>query len=211
MKGNRPLPVYFGLFVSLILPFTLPALHMPLQMYMVMKWGLVLLLILIVLFWEGRNLDSMGFRKPSWGDLIYGFLGFVVGVILFVITSYLLVLFGLKTTSPGILRIAEIPFSIRVLMVLTAGITEEILFRGYPIERLYELTGNMYIAAFLPWLAFTLLHVYFWGVGGAIQIGVWSIVITLLYIWRRSILACMTMHILNDAYAFLLLPYIMGL
>ncbi len=84
-------------------------------------------------------------------------------------------------------------------MVLTAGITEEILFRGYPIERLYELTGNMYIAAFLPWLAFTLLHVYFRGVGGAIQIG------------ARSIPACMTMHILNDACAFLLLPYIPGL
>lgn len=131
--------------------------------------------------------------------MIFGFPGFVVGAILFVITSYLLVLFGLRTTSPGILRIAEIPFSIRVLMVLTAGITEEILFRGYSIERLYELTWNMYIAAFLPWLAFTLLHVYFWRVGGAVQTGV------------RSILACMTMHTLNDAYAFLLFPYIPGL
>ncbi len=116
MQGNKRLATYFGLFVSLILPFILhyTAFHLPLLMYIVMKWILVFfLLLLIVLFRESRNLDSIGFRKPSWGDLIYGFPGFVVGAILFVITSYLLVLLGLRTTSPGILRIAEIPFSIR--------------------------------------------------------------------------------------------------
>ncbi len=70
---------------------------------------------------------------------------------------------------------------------------------------MYSLTNRLGLSALIAYAAFVVLHIPFWGLGGTIQIGVWSIVITILYVKRRNLLACMLMHILNDAYAFILL------
>ncbi|MEM4290456.1 MAG: CPBP family intramembrane glutamic endopeptidase, partial [Nitrososphaerota archaeon] len=93
---------------------------------------------------------------------------------------------------------ARVPIALRIAVVITAGITEEILFRGYPIERLNSLTGRLGLSALIAYVVFVLPHIPFWGLGGTIQIGVWSIV-TILYIKRRNLPACILMHILNDA------------
>ncbi|MBC7334856.1 MAG: CPBP family intramembrane metalloprotease, partial [Clostridia bacterium] len=132
--------------------------------------------------------------------------GFVVGAFSFILTSPLVNALGLGTTSRGIIQLAQTPIALRVVIIITAGITEEILFRGYPIERLTEMTGRIGWGAGIAYIMFVLLHIPFWGIGGTIQIGVWSLVVTLLYVRRRNLPACMLMHILNDAYAFLLLP-----
>jgi len=43
---------------------------------------------------------------------------------------------------------------ILLISVLTVGITEEILFRGYPLERLQEITGNKWISGFISLIFF---------------------------------------------------------
>ena len=170
------------------------------------EWGITILLLLVILFWERQPLSSIGLWKMDWKDALLGVGGFILGSFVFVATIPLLERLNLGTTGAGIAELAQVPLGLRVAVVLTAGITEEILFRGYPIERLNMLTGNLPLSAGLAYLAFVLLHIPFWGPGGTIQIGLWSIVITALYVWRRSLPACMLMHILNDAYAFILLP-----
>jgi membrane protease YdiL (CAAX protease family) len=142
----------------------------------------------------------------SWRDVLWGVVGFIVGAFSFILTTPLVNALGLSTTSGGIARLAQIPLVLRIGIVITAGVTEEILFRGYPIERLNNLTGRLSLAALIAYVVFVLLHIPFWGLGGTIQIGVWSIVVTILYVKRRNLPACMLMHILNDAYAFILLP-----
>lgn len=112
----------------------------------------------------------------------------------------------MSSTSPGITQLAQTPIALRIAIVITAGITEEILFRGYPIERLTSMTGRVVLGAGIAYLVFVLLHIPFWGWGGTIQIGIWSLIVTALYVWRRDLPACMVMHLLNDAYAFILLP-----
>ena len=45
------------------------------------------------------------------------------------------------------MKIKRLPFLLRLGLVLTAGICEEFLFRGYAIERFTALTGKLWIGA----------------------------------------------------------------
>lgn len=170
------------------------------------EWAVALILLAIVFLWERQSLASIGIKKMSWRDVLWGVIGFIVGAFSFILTIPVVNALGLGATSGGISQLAQLPLALRIGIVLTAGITEEILARGYPIERLYGLTNRLGLSALIAYAAFVLLHIPFWGLGGTIQIGVWSMVITILYVKRRNLLACMLMHILNNAYAFILLP-----
>ncbi len=178
----------------------------PLVSMLIGDWALALALLAWVRWGERLPLTSIGLRRLRWSDLTWSVGGFLIGVVTFMISTPLVAALGLESTAVGIQRLAQAPLGLRWVIVLTAGITEEILFRGYPIERLSALTGRLSLAAVLTWAVFTLLHLPFWGLGGALQIGLWSVVIVWLYVRRHSLGACMGMHILNDAYAFILLP-----
>ncbi|MHB1415427.1 MAG: CPBP family intramembrane glutamic endopeptidase [Chloroflexota bacterium] len=201
-----------GLFVALVLTAATSWLLGPAMdpsrgtFAMAMEWILTIGLLMLVLFWERKPLESIGWRKMSWGDLLWALVAFLVGIVAFAITTPIVSALGLGGTGSGIEQLARIPIGWRVALPLTAGITEEILFRGYPIERLNALTGRIGLGAAIAYAMFVMLHVPFWGLGGAIQIGVWSVVVTLLYVWRRNLPACILMHILNDGYAFVLVP-----
>uniref|UniRef100_A0A7C4PF54 CPBP family intramembrane metalloprotease n=1 Tax=Anaerolinea thermolimosa TaxID=229919 RepID=A0A7C4PF54_9CHLR len=221
MHVKRPsLATLVGLFVALGLPFVLTlllgerseGLWNPSRVILTIakEWGVTLILLGIVFFWERRTLASIGLKQMTGRDALWGVVGFVIGALTFIFTLPLVNALGLGTTSEGIAQLAQTPIALRVAIVITAGITEEILFRGYPIERLTEMTGHIGWGAGVTYIAFVLLHIPFWGLGGTIQIGVWSLVVTALFVWRRNLPACMLMHILNDAYAFILLPTLLS-
>jgi len=95
------------------------------------------------------------------------------------------------------------PFPLRVGMVLTAAVTEEIDSRGYLIERLQAITGSASLAAVLAYFIFLLEHVASWDLAHALRTSLWMTPLILLYLWRRNLLACMSLHFLVDATAFL--------
>lgn len=169
------------------------------------------LLVALVVWWERRPLRSVGVRDTARRDLAWGFAGFVVGVLSFAVTAPLVQALGLETTGSGIEWLASFPVRFTVLVAVTAGVTEEVAFRGYPIERLAELTGSVRLAGGVTWAVFTVLHVPLWGVGGALQIGVWTVVVTALYVRRRNLQACILMHVCNDLFAFVVLPRLGGM
>ncbi len=216
MDKKQRIATFTGLFIALGLPFILDlisgrrsadlAVPSRATRFIAEEWILTLVLLGIVLFWEKRSLASIGIKAMSWRDALWGVIGFVIGIIAFIFTTPLIQMLGLESTAAGIGQLAKTPLTLRVGIVVTAAITEEILFRGYPIERLSELTGRLGLGAAIAYVAFVLLHIPFWGLGGAVQIGVWSLIITVLYVKRRNLPATMLMHLLNDAYAFILLP-----
>jgi membrane protease YdiL (CAAX protease family) len=55
-----------------------------------------------------------------------------------------------------------LPLGVRVLL-LSVSLCEEIMFRGYFIERVEELTGSTLIAALASCLLFGLAHASGWG------------------------------------------------
>lgn len=217
MNKKQQIAAFVGLFIALGMPFVLDLLlgkrpgdlAIPSRaiLFVAEEWVLALVLLGVVLFWEKQPLASIGIKKVTWRDVLWGLVGFIIGALTFVLTAPLVNALGLGTTSVGILELAQMSIALRIAIVLTAGITEEIMFRGYPIERINSLTkGRLGISALIAYVVFVLLHIPFWGLGGTLQIGVWNLVITILYVKHRNLPACMLMHILNDAYAFILLP-----
>ena len=79
------------------------------------------------------------------------------------------------------------------------AITEEILFRGYPIERLQELTGNVWVAAAMPLLVFVLAHLGGWSAGHLVGVLFGGVLLAGLYLVTRDLVACMITHALIDS------------
>jgi membrane protease YdiL (CAAX protease family) len=174
-------------------------------------WAITVLLLVVVLGAERQPLASIGIRLVGWRDLGWAMGGFVVGVVTFMITGPIVQALGLGDVGGGIDFLAQLPVWARLGIAVTAGVTEEVLFRGFLIERLYALTGHLGLAGAISYAIFVLLHLPFWGMGGTIQIGVWSLLVTYLYVKRRNLPACILMHTLNDAFAFIIVPILMTL
>ncbi len=170
------------------------------------EWVIALFVILVVIYGERASLKSLDFRTLSIGDFVWTLGAVFVGGLAFPLTTPLVKALGLNSTNDFIPSLAQTPVFLRIGIVITAGITEEIIFRGYAIKRLESLIGKKYIAAVISGLFFTLMHVPFLGWGGAFQVGIWSIAVTILFLRRRNLTASILMHILNDAPAFIIMP-----
>ena len=170
--------------------------------------GLCLSLLFYVLKVEKRSLASIGF-KPFIGerDVKWGLIGFGLAGISFAITGPLLESFGFESTRDEVIKLAKYSIWMRIGIAVIAGFPEEILFRTYPLERLSELFGNIWIAGLISLILFAGLHLPFWSLGGAIQIGIGTLIWTLIYIKTRSIWTMIIMHTVNDLFAFVVLPY----
>lgn len=131
-----------------------------------LTWIVTLSMLAFVRVVEGRSLASIGIRfSEQWsvfwlsGDLIGGvvFAFFVVGVVGAVPTGVLQYFGYLGIDDSYVFLLAQSPL-VKVIFGVTAGITEEILYRGYLIERTIELTGSPALAGVLSVGAFTLAH-----------------------------------------------------
>ena len=163
-------------------------------------------LMAVYLLWRDKRLGLAGFGRRSPGFVIgYGLLGLVcvyialIGAV--IVASNIYVAFGGDLDDLGG-DAAEVDFTAASLVVayvisLTAGVTEEVVFRAYAITRLEEL-GWKRAAFIVPGLVFTLLHLY-QGLFGAVLIGSVTVVFTWLYRWRRSIWPVMVAHALFDS------------
>ena len=95
------------------------------------------------------------------------------------------------------LAFAKLPLWLITLIVLRAGVLEELFYRGYAIERLEALGLNRFWASIIPLLIFGVAH---WTGGWAnIVIAlVLGAVLTLFYLWRRDLVANMIGHFMVD-------------
>jgi membrane protease YdiL (CAAX protease family) len=89
--------------------------------------------------------------------------------------------------------------------LLTAGIVEEILFRGYSVTRILQLS-NVTLAVVLSSAAFAALHLPLWGVGPSLAFFIGGLATTSFFVWRRDLLAMIIAHIAIDAWALLITP-----
>ena len=166
-------------------------------------WTLTLALLAIVAFWERRPLASIGLVPPTRRAVLFGAWVVLALAALAMVAAFAVVLGGLSGTSETHEDLVKtLPPWLQLIVVLTAGFSEEILFRGYAIERMTELTGNRWIGAGLPILVFGGAHASFWGIGHAIVAGMTGFWLTLLYLWRRNLWTNITAHALLDGLVF---------
>ncbi len=95
-----------------------------------------------------------------------------------------------------------------VILVVVVALAEETIFRGYLILRLNAITQNVAAAVILSAIIFSLGHGYE-GSAGVITVGFIGLIYALVYVWRRSLVAPVTMHFLQDFLGIVVMPYLL--
>ena len=90
-------------------------------------------------------------------------------------------------------------------MVLIIAVSEETIFRGYLILRFKSITGSAVFAVIISSIIFSIGHGYE-GLDGVIIVGIMGTVFALIYLWRKSLIAPIVMHFMQDYIAIVLLP-----
>ena len=100
-------------------------------------------------------------------------------------------------TRSGSAAFEKLPLWLITLIVLRAGVVEELFYRGYAIERLRMIGLGPFWSVTIPLVIFSLGH---WS-GGAANILIAfaaGIILTGFYLWRRDLVANMIGHGLVD-------------
>lgn len=103
---------------------------------------------------------------------------------------------GVKTVA-SLLPQSLLEILIFIAVSITAGVCEELAFRGYLQRQLHALSGNMAAAVLGQGLVFGLFHSY-QGWTNVIVISVLGVLYGVLAVWRRNLRANMIAHAWSD-------------
>lgn len=167
-------------------------------------------LIVFFLWRNGEPFSQIGWRfRNRWKDVIWGGAIFIP----FFICASLLEK-GLQQLGFSV-PATPLPFSaatkslleilLAFVLVVIVAWAEETIFRGYLILRFRTITASPLSAVFLSSFIFSLGHGYE-GSAGVVTVGFMGFVFGLVYLWRKSLVAPMTIHFLQDLSGILILP-----
>ena len=153
-------------------------------------WVVALLILVIVKVGEGLPLSSIGLGTARWGkSMLWGLL---LGIVCLVVAAALVALTGYTGGELG-KAMGRLPLWLVSLIVVRAGVVEELCYRGYAIERLHALGLPRGVAAAVPLVIFGFGH---W-TGGWANILIALVlggILAVFFIWRRDLLANMIGH-----------------
>ena len=98
-------------------------------------------------------------------------------------------------------------FLLALFMVIIVASAEETIFRGYLILRLRAITSSPAAAVLLSAVIFSLGHGYE-GAASVVTIGAMGAGLALVYLWRKSLVAPIVMHFLQDFIGIVLIPFL---
>jgi membrane protease YdiL (CAAX protease family) len=169
-----------------------------------LEWGLVAA-VLAAWWWAGRSLGALGLQLPSGSPLYWG-VGVTVPVLGFLGYQWI----QIKRLDPtgyeplrkqlggaiGFLPRTDSEYRVFRLLALTAGICEEILFRGYLIWYAGTFIGT-WPAVVLTSIAFGLGH-WYQGPSGVLKTGVVGLLAGALLVASQSLLWPIILHAAVD-------------
>lgn len=158
----------------------------------VWNWLAVGALLTFVLFVERRSVSSILIKRPKGKDIETAL--FYWGIAM--AWSWLATTLLPQEQDSGTASLVALSIPVLLGMVVTTAITEEILFRGYPIERINEITSTTWIGPAVSFAAFLVPHLTFFGPGWLLYHGSGTVMIYALYLRRRNLVACMLLHFL---------------
>jgi membrane protease YdiL (CAAX protease family) len=169
-------------------------------------WSFAIILLLWLHYAEHLPFSSIGLRKPAPKTFLFGVLaGLALIAVMILHFAVIIPLLHLDATRSVAERQAILhnPFWYRFLLVLRASVVEEILFRGYLIEKIRQLTGSTALAVIVSVAVFTYAHLSGWGIVHLIPVCAGGILFALLYVWRRDLPCNMIGHFIVDGMGFL--------
>lgn len=148
---------------------------------------------------EKRPLRSIGFVRPSRAWVLQAF---GIGVLLSFLVPVLLQLVSRVIPSSqvgSVEAVTQVPWWLMLFVVITAAVTEEILYRGYPLERLIEWSGRPWLSALISLAFFAVAHAQTWNVTHIVAVVIpIGAALTGLYLWRRNLIVMMITHFMID-------------
>lgn len=159
------------------------------------NWVCVAAIVAIVVRAERLPLSSIGIRSPRWRDVGLG-VAFWLAAIVFTIVSVAVV--RPDVDSGPVELLLALPIGFRIVLFVTASVTEEVLFRGYALERVASLFGSIGAGAVITCIAFVAVHAPFYGAGESLLRLPIAIGLTVLYVRTRSLWSVIVMHALVD-------------
>jgi membrane protease YdiL (CAAX protease family) len=159
--------------------------------------------LVLYLLWRDGQLRTAGLGPIRAAPMVgFSLLAWVLAVVaLYAVTIVLLMIYAVF--SGGELESTPVEFEVdagtvitALVFSVTAGISEEIVYRGYGITRM-EQAGWPRAALFVPLLVWTALHLY-QGLIAIPIIGSIGVVFVFLFRWRRSVWPLMVGHALYD-------------
>ncbi len=171
----------------------------------VFKWVLVGAVVLIVLRFERESLASIGVVKPDRWDVLTGIALFVFGLLSFLLAAPLVEALGFDIApfdgdSNGSVDRTMTALLVGLFVGVTAGITEEMLYRGYGLERLEALSGSTWVAGTVTASLFVVIHFGGHAFGGLLVITPVAVLLTVGYVWRRNIFVPIIGHVLINSF-----------
>ena len=169
-------------------------------------WGYTAVILLWLRFGERAPFSAIGIGRLTWKGL--GF-GVAAAVLLMVVQAVHLAviapLFHLDTAQFEQHRgqLAGLPIWFRLALVVRAAVFEEILYRGFLIEKVRQVTGSTPLAALVSIATFTYGHLSGWGAVQLIPVAMAGTILALLYVWRRDLTSNMIAHFITDGVGFL--------
>lgn len=169
--------------------------------------GVVAVVLSLVLVWERNSLSSLGLRSVNvrsiaWGLALAAFLLYALPPI----ETRVLRVLRLGGFEEGLAKLRELPVWSVVLAILLGGAAEEILYRGYAVERIGTLTGNLWLAGAISVIVFAAAHIPMWGRRSALATLIPGAVVTGFYLWQRDLTACIFAHVVTDFVGILISP-----
>jgi membrane protease YdiL (CAAX protease family) len=166
----------------------------------------VALILAAVLGFYRESLSSLGFTsKKIPKALLYGVLGFVVAfTVAAVVGSPIQERFGADPTQQALSQATEAPGLFPLVIVsgvIIAPVAEEIVFRGYIYKAFRDRFKPSY-AIVLSAALFSVLHLELLA---TVQLFVIGIALAYVYEKTGNLMAPITLHVLNNAVAFLYL------
>ncbi|MEM7315542.1 MAG: CPBP family intramembrane glutamic endopeptidase [Planctomycetota bacterium] len=180
-------------------------------------WGLCIAVLLTWLHYQ-RPFEGLGFRLGSgWG--LYAAWGLAVAGVAFSFSQSLQVRLDSKVREKLEAQLRAVGEMTRFIMpvtdqenrramclAITAGITEEVIFRGYLIWAL-GMFANPWLAGLGSVLLFVLLHLY-QDKAGLVQVTGFAIVATMMYLISGSLWPCIFLHVGVDIFNIRLARYV---
>lgn len=171
-------------------------------------WAVTLTVLAMVVWGERRPLVSIGLGGLTAWSLGWGLVAGLLAILAFPVSALILEMFGVQslTAIRGAAALGALPLWARLATLATAGICEEVLFRGYAITRLRELTGSRALAVIVPAVVFVGLHAPSWGLAHLLYAAIVAVIMTVLFLWRGDLWSNIFAHLFADAVPLVLLP-----
>lgn len=190
---------------KLIVPVSMPSPLHEIAVSILVQWVTSGIVAVIAFKWLRLNRTEMGLRTPRLWDWPIALATLVVGMIAAGVVSSM---FPAPDSAGSFVKtIISLPLPVRIVLVITAGICEEFLFRGFGITVLTRFIGNRWLSGLLSLAAFTVAHAGLFGwTSGLLTPCVLGLFLTILFLLRKNLIIGMVVHALVDAIGLILVP-----